>query len=172
MAELLAGCGSAQAKAEAAIKPAIAVLPECQNACDGCGEWTARSPGPCSKFNAPVYIPAYRIPCPVQSFYSKHLHIPPPSRTLANKTMTFRHAWGTPSMQQGLLVIQCQPPPCPSVFHAVPGIYNIEFDDSESAPLLFYGFSFSLEVAYPPLSSLFLLLCRRVAMGWDTYKVK
>ena len=91
---------------------------------------------------------------------------------LANKTMTFRHAWGTPSMQQGLLVIQCQPPPCPSVFHAVPGIYNIEFDDSESAPLLFYGFSFFLEVAYPPLSSLFLLLCRRVAMGWDTYKVK
>ena len=79
---------------------------------------------------------------------------PPPSRTLANKTMTFRHAWGTPYMQQGLLVIQCQPPPCPSVFHAVPGIYNIEFDDSESAPLLFYGFSFSLEVAYPPLPSL------------------
>ena len=75
----------------------------------------------------------------------------PPSRTLANKTMTFRHAWGTPYMQQGLLVIQCQPPPCPSVFHAVPGIYDIEFDDSESAPLLFYGFSFSLEVAYPPL---------------------
>ena len=103
----------------------------------------------------------------MQSFYSKHLHIPPPSRTLANKTMTFRHAWGTPYMQQGLLVIQCQPPPCPSVFHAVPGIYNIEFDDSESAMLLFYGFSFSLEVAYPPLPPSSSSSSSAAGLRWD-----
>ena len=57
------------------------------------------------------------------------------------------HAQGAPyitRMRSGLLYYV---PACYSVFHAMPGIYNIEFDDSESAPLLFYGFSFSLDVA-------------------------
>ena len=78
------------------------------------------------------------------------------------------HAQGAPyitRMRSGLLYYVYSilyVPACYSVFHAMPGIYNIEFDDSESAPLLFYGFSFSLDVA------------RGDAMRWDgdTYKVK